>query len=198
MAPVFELEITLLESKHRIWRRLQTASNATFYELHYMLQFAMGWTNSHLHQFIVGDREEFICPPWEDIWEDEEVTNSKEVTIADRLTEPGDKIVYEYDFGDGWTHLVELVQILNPDAKQKYPVVMAGLGACPPEDCGGMGGYADILERFNKPGTEGQDELLEWLGEDFDPQHFDTMGVNMEFFRNFKRVMKQWDDYAMQ
>jgi hypothetical protein len=162
-----------------------------------MLQFAMGWTNSHLHQYIVGNREEYICPPYEGIWDDEEVTNSKEVKIADRLVQPGDKIVYEYDFGDGWTHHVQLVQILPPDAKLKYPVVMAGKGACPPEDCGGIWGYADILERFSKPQAEGYDELLIWLGEDFDPQHFDTVGVNTEYFKNFKRVMKKWDDFAM-
>ena len=197
MVPVFELEITLQHSKPRISRRIQIAADATFYELHYVLQFAMGWTNSHLHQFIVGDREEYICPPWEDIWEDDEVTNSKELRLSERLSAPGDKIVYEYDFGESWMHVIELIQTLEPESKQKYPKVIAGAGACPPEDCGGIGGYADLLEKLKKPRTKAYEELMEWLGEDFDPRDYDLAEVNKVYFKNFKKVMKAWDDYAV-
>lgn len=196
MVPIFEINITLDGSEPRIWRRIQVAADTTFYELHYILQFAMGWTNSHLHQFIIENREEYICPPWEDIWEDQEVTNSKELRLSERLATPGDKMVYEYDFGDGWTHILELIQNLEPASKQRYPQVTAGEGACPPEDCGGIGGYVDLLEKLKKPRTKAYKELMEWLGGDFDPQDYDLVKVNQMYFKNFKKVMKEWDDYA--
>ncbi len=194
MANILELDITLKESKPKIWRRVHVPADMTFYELHYVVQFAMGWTNSHLHQFVVGKGQEYIHPPFPD--DEEEATDSRETKISAHLAAPKDKITYEYDFGDGWEHEVVVKKVLEADPKQHYPVLIEGAGACPPEDCGGIWGYAEMLETLKKPGTEAYEELTEWLGEEFDPEEFELEETNEFYFKDFAAEMKEWDDLA--
>ncbi len=195
MANILELDITLKNSKPKIWRRVHIPADLTFHELHYVIQFAMGWTHSHLHQFEVGKRQEYIRPPREEDW-DEEATDSRETKISKHLAAAKDKITYEYDFGDGWDHEILIKKVLQADPKQHYPMLVAGERACPPEDCGGVWGYADMLEKLKKPGTAEYEEITEWIGEDFDPEEFDLEEINEAFFKNFKKEMKEWDKLA--
>ena len=171
---------------------MQGASGMTFPELHYAIQVAMGWTNSHLHQFILGRRGTYIGIPHPDYAMDME--DSRELKISEHLRAPKDKLEYEYDFGDSWEHEVVVKKVLKPEPGQSYPVCTDGHGACPPEDCGGVWGYADLLEILKKPGTDEYKEMTEWLGADFDPNDFDVAETNEAYFKNFKKEMQEWDD----
>ena len=103
------------------------------------------------------------------------------VTLADVAPAPGDRLVYEYDFGDGWEHdlLVEKVLELEPGAT--YPVCIKRRRACPPEDVGGIWGYAEFLEILSDPDHPEYEERLEWVGGEFDPEEFDVEDVNAAF-----------------
>lgn len=136
---------------------------------------AMGWQGGHLHVFSDGTTL-YGAPDAED--EDEFV-------LADMLVEPGDRLHYTYDFGDDWDHNIELEKVVPPDADAPatpVPACLAGKGACPPEDCGGAPGYANLKETIANPSAEDHEEMLEWLGledpTDFDPAAFDLASVN--------------------
>jgi Plasmid pRiA4b ORF-3-like protein len=100
----------------------------------------------------------------------------------DFLAEPGDRIRYAYDFGDFWEHDIVLEKMLEPDPDVRLPACVAGKGACPPEDCGGAWGYADLRDTLANPASEEHDAMLEWLGldsaDDFDPTAFDVDETN--------------------
>ena len=196
MSKILELDITLQGSKPKIWRRVLVPADLNFHELHYVIQFSMGWTNSHLHQFIVGRHDRCIGMPFDDGFDDMEMEDGREVNISELLANPKDKIKYEYDFGDGWDHLVEVKKVHEPEAGKHYPVVIGGAMACPPEDCGGVWGYADLVETMKKKGTKKYKEMLEWLGQDFDPEEFDMEGINEAYFTDFEKEVKGWDDLA--
>lgn len=197
MSKILELDITLSASKPKIWRRVLVPADLTFHELHYVIQFSMGWTNSHLHQFIVGRHDRCIGMPFDDGFDDMEMEDGRKVNISELLSAPKDKIKYEYDFGDGWEHIIEVKKVLQPEAQKKYPIVTGGAMACPPEDCGGIWGYANLVETMKKKDTDEYEEMLEWLGEEFDPAEFDMESINNEFFKNFKKEVKEWDDLAL-
>lgn len=174
-ASIYQLKVTLKGSKPPIWRRIQVRSDTKLPQLHEILQIAMGWMDSHLHQFIAG-RTFYGVPDPEfglDGMEDE-----SKIRLDRLLAFEKDKIVYEYDFGDGWEHDILLEKILEPDAAVHYPVCMTGKRACPPEDCGGVWGYANLLETLNDPQHEEYEDMLGWVGGEFDPAAFDLDEVN--------------------
>jgi len=170
---IYQLKITLKESRPPIWRRFQVRSDVTLAKLHRIIQEVMGWFDGHLHQFIVG-RIYYGVPDPDDL---SETRDERKVRLDQILSVPGRKIVYEYDFGDGWEHEIVLEKILSPDPKTRYPRCLDGARACPPEDCGGIYGYADFLEAIRNPEHEEHEEMLEWIGGEFDPEHFDAKGV---------------------
>ena len=104
------------------------------------------------------------------------------MTLADRLTRPGDRLTYAYDFGDGWEHVILLEKFVEPEPGARYPLCVGGRRACPPEDCGGPGGYDRLRSILADPSHEGHDEKLAWLGLEqagaFDPEEFDVEAVN--------------------
>ena len=195
MSKILELDIVLQDSKPKIWRRVLVPDNMNFHELHYIIQFAMGWTHSHLHQFLVGSYERRIGIPYGDD-DFDELEDSRNIKINSILNVPKDKIVYEYDFGDGWEHLVEVKKVHEPEKGKSCPVLIGGAMACPPEDCGGIWGYLDLVKAMKKKGSDEYEELVEWLGGEFDPQAFDMDEINKAYFKNFKKEMKEWDDLA--
>ena len=172
--PIYQLKVTLKGSKPPIWRRIQVSSDTRLGKLHRILQVVMGWTDSHLHQFIVG--QTYYGVPDPDF--DTDVRSERTVPLNRVLQEPKDKIVYEYDFGDGWEHEVLLEKVLPPDPATRYPVCLTGKRACPPEDCGGIWGYAEFLEAIMSPDHEEHESMLEWIGGSFDPEEFDVDDVN--------------------
>ncbi len=182
IASLHQLKISLKWSRPAIWRRVVVPADMTLDQLHDVIQIAMGWTNSHLHEFI-GDGGRFdggaFREPGPDLDElDDDAASEKNHTVADLAPRPKSKFVYEYDFGDGWRHDVTVEKILAPDPALKHPVCLAGKNACPPEDCGGIGGYYDMLKKLADPSDPEHDETKEWLGDEWDSAHFDLDQVN--------------------
>jgi len=172
----FQLKVTLLGTRPPVWRRLIVPADATLDEVHWIIQVAMPWQNSHLHQFHDTDRTTRYSDPE---FELEEVEDESGVRVRQVLREPKDRITYEYDFGDSWEHLIQLEKILPPrDDGKRRAECTGGKRAAPPDDVGGVWGYADFVEAIQDPDHERHEELLEWIGGEFDPEAFDSAEVN--------------------
>ncbi|MCK4732574.1 MAG: plasmid pRiA4b ORF-3 family protein [Methanophagales archaeon] len=177
---VYQFKITLKGIKPPIWRRIQVPETYTFWELHLAIQNAMSWTVCHLHEFELVNPEtglkQFIGTQNEDFGD--EVLPESNKKIADYFSMENQSAVYTYDFGDNWEHKIQLEKIVPREKGVKYPICMKGKRACPPEDCGGIWGYAELLEIIRNPKHEEYEEMLEWLGGEFDPEYFDVEEVS--------------------
>ncbi len=171
---IYQLKITLLGSEPPTWRRILVEDDVTLHRLHGILNRAMGWENCHLYQFVI-DRVMYSVPE-PDLMEDME--NAQKVHLNDLELGPRRKFIYRYDFGDGWEHEVLVEKVLLAAEGQKVPSCIAGANACPPEDCGGIGGYYGILEALGSPKHPNHEEMKEWVGDDFDSKHFDLARTN--------------------
>jgi hypothetical protein len=157
-------DIRLRELRPPIWRILEVPSRASFWELHVAIQDAMGWLDYHHHSFTlkprgggrplqIGIPDEFdadVLPGWEE-------------PIARWFTTPGDSAMYAYDFGDDWLHDLELIAIEPRARGVRYPRCTDGARACPPEDCGGVPGYLELLEVLANPAHPERDDMIAWL-----------------------------------
>jgi hypothetical protein len=174
-SPVLQLKITLRESQPPIWRRIQVRASTTLYKLHQVLQTVMGWTDSHLHQFIVDGAYYGIPDP---NWAELDIKSERGVKLGHIMTAVKDQFVYEYDFGDSWVHEIIVEQVLAAEPNIRYPLCLAGKRACPPEDVGGIWGYAEFVEAIQQPQHPEHDAMLAWVGSSFDPEAFDLQAVN--------------------
>lgn len=174
---VYQIKVTLRGTRPPIWRRVQVPKDVTLYRLHRILQVVMGWTDSHLHQFRVGDT--FYGTPDPEF--DFEVRNEKKVGLQDVLPRPKARVVYEYDFGDGWEHDLALESLVPALPKVRYPLVLAGKRRCPPEDVGGIGGFYHFLEVMGDAKHPEHRDMREWWGGPFDPDAFDVQEINRRF-----------------
>jgi len=169
---VYQFKITLINSKPAIWRRIQI-KNCTLDELHEHIQTAMGWTNSHLHHFDI-DGERYGDPDLlQDGFIDLGYHDSAEVNISRLIPSAGRRFnfLYEYDFGDDWRHEVLFEGCSEAEMGIQYPICIDGDRACPPEDIGGVWGFAEYLEAIADPEHEMHEEMLEWHGT-FEPEKF--------------------------
>ena len=174
---IYQLEIWLNEIEPRIWRKFEVPHNIRLDKLNDVIQDVMGWTNSHLHSFNVGEDEYSMPYPGDDAY-NEGMLDERKARLTDLVVRPKDRFVYVYDYGDNWEHTVELVEVKEPKKGVKYPVCLDGQRACPPEDCGGPWSYPEFLETSQgKDATERQ-ELIDWLGYEFDSEAFDVKEVN--------------------
>ncbi len=172
-----QLKVTIKHIEPLIWRRLQVPADIKLAALHDVLQTAFGWTDSHLHQFVIGDV--FYGLPDPDFSDWGRRVNDERRARLHKVTRRGVKrFLYEYDFGDGWEHQVILEKVHAPEEEVAYPRCVAGARACPPEDCGGPWGYQEFLEAILDPDHPDHDEMSEWLDEDFDSEAFDLEAVN--------------------
>jgi hypothetical protein len=167
------LRITLDEVVPSVWRRLLVPGSVRLGKLHDMFQSAMGWTDSHLHSFTIGDQ--LYGMHFDDYPEDE--IDERKVTVLRAIGEHR-RFAYEYDFGDSWGHEVVVEEATRSPLGLKYAVCIDGQNACPPEDCGGVGGYAELLEVLADPGHEDHDHFTQWVGGSFDPTLFDLVSTN--------------------
>ena len=172
-AVAYQLKITLEGSKPPIWRRVQVA-DCTLSELHEIVQVVMGWMNSHLHLFEYG-KDRFSDPRFE---LDANEFDETQVYLSQLVDDGCQKLRYCYDFGDDWCHTIKIEKALEPRPADKFPRCLKGVGACPPEDVGGMWGYYEFLEAIRDPKHERHDEFVEWGGEGIDPSLFDVNEVN--------------------
>ncbi|MGH2726980.1 MAG: plasmid pRiA4b ORF-3 family protein [Actinomycetota bacterium] len=182
-AMTFDVKVTLSEIEPPIWRRLRVSETLTLDRLHIVLQIAMGWTDSHLHQFLIDDRRYALPSPEDGI---DRPGDERKVRLSD-VVKVDSCFTYEYDFGDGWQHEVEVESVY--DGTPAVPAeCLDGRRACPPEDCGGPWGYVELLEILADPSHEEHGERREWVGDDFDPEAFDLPGVNDELRRFGSRL----------
>ena len=173
---IYQIKISLIGATPPIWRTVLVPSSLKLASFHEVIQLAMGWTNSHMHQFIANNI--FYGIPDEDFgMETEDETKYK---LSQLLSKEKDTIMYEYDFGDSWEHKILLEKILPDDGKTALPVCIKGKRACPPEDCGGIWGYEELLETISNPKHPDHEEMLEWLGGEFDPEAFDLEQINKD------------------
>jgi hypothetical protein len=170
-AEVFRLKVVLRGVKPRIWRRLELR-DCNLAHLHHILQAAMGWTNSHLHTFdVAGEQYGERHPEWE-------VADERRVKLSTIAGLGLKKFLYTYDMGDNWEHEITFQKSVAAEPGARYPRCIGGERACPPEDCGGIWGYEDLLAILRDPEHEEYEERLEWLGGEFDAEAFDVAEVN--------------------
>jgi hypothetical protein len=203
---IYQLKATLQGLRPPIWRRILIPDDFHLDELHHAIQISMGWTNSHLHQFtlrtktprqgrldyeiallsrrgsffeadVLGERV-FSDPEFEL----EDAEDESRARLVQILPKVGAKLEYLYDMGDSWEHHIVLEKILEPNPSISYPCCIAGRRACPPEDCGGVWGYADLIEALGDAKHERHEEVKEWAGE-IDPDHFDIDQTNAALAR---------------
>jgi hypothetical protein len=175
--PVLQAKVSLLgSSRPPVWRRLLVPADIRLDRLHGVIQAAMGWKDCHMHAFSDGSCEYGLADP--ELGHRDE----RKVTLGRLLEREGERIRYTYDFGDDWEHEIVLERVLAAGPGVRYPVCVAGKGACPPEDCGGAWGYEDLREVLADPAHEQHEEMLDWLGlqaaAEFDPARFDMEEVN--------------------
>lgn len=187
---VFQIKVSLIDSNPEIWRRLLVDSNTSLSDLHLILQTTMGWTNSHMHQFI-KDKVFYVDYDEGDSFVKTVDYRISETVLSDLLIRARSKMVYEYDFGDSWEHSIVLEKVLPTDALLVLPLCIGGERACPPEDCGGFWGYENMLEILKNKKHPERKEYLEWLGGDFDPEDFDSDEVN-ELLKSDNFGMFSW------
>ncbi len=163
---VYQFKVTLNEIEPPIWRRIQVPTKYNFWDLHVAIQDAMGWLDYHLHAFRFHKKHKHkvteIGIPGDE-FDDQVVLPGWEIPISDHFTEPGKAALYEYDFGDGWEHEVLLEGVLLKEQGAKYPRCIAGERACPPEDCGSVPGYYNLLEIIKDPGHGEYEQTIGWL-----------------------------------
>lgn len=180
MDEILQLKITLQNSKPPIWRRILVSSNTTFFKLHHILQTTMGWETCHLYEFNVHNyRIGELNDEFEDFgYGENDLADASSVALKKVITKVKDTFNYEYDFGDGWSHKIIVEKILPRDNKIKYPICIAGKLNCPPEDCGGVWGYYNLLDTIKDKKNPEHQMMLEWFGEGFDEKFFDKDEVN--------------------
>jgi hypothetical protein len=173
---IYQLKVTLAGVEPPVWRRVQVP-DGMLGDLHFVIQAAMGWQDSHLHEFVVNGNRYGPVMSGDLGTEDEEGVLLSQIVGGMKKT----RFAYEYDFGDSWEHEVLFEKAVEPEPKVKYPRCLDGARACPPEDCGGVWGYADFLEAMADPKHPEHRDMKEWVGGRFDPEKFSVEAVNKGF-----------------
>lgn len=182
---VYQFKVVLLGVAPPIWRAIQVPETYSFWDLHVALQDAMGWLDYHLHLFrvnkpVTGEVVQIGIPDDDPFEGDEPTLPGWNVPIAPYFPHPGVVARYDYDFGDGWEHEITLEAIVPRQRGKKYPLCLGGARACPPEDCGGVGGYEDLLAVIYDPTHEEYESTLQWLGGRFEPEKFNPSRVRFD------------------
>ena len=186
---VHQLKVTLRQVRPPVWRRIEVPSNTTLSELAAVLEAAMGWLGGHLHAFEAGDVSYEI--PDDESFGFRETVDERRARLNDVLPNVGAKMRWDYDFGDGWMHDIVVEAIEPARSDTTYPVCLAGRRACPPDDCGGPWGYANLLAALgDSTHPEHEEELTEWTPPAFDPGVFDIDEAN-EMMRT-ARPLRDW------
>ena len=194
-----QLHVTLIYSQPSIWRRIVVPTEISLGSLHAILQIAFDWTNSHLHQFRLSDQSANYSNPVFQLDEMGAPTSDEfGISVGQLLASPGQKLIYTYDFGDGWDHEIVLEKILTAEQAVRVPQCLDGDKAGPPDDCGGVGGYADLLDILQHPKHPEHQEMVSWLvgikSEFFDPDVFEMHYANhwlAKAFKTLPRLRKQ-------
>ncbi len=178
---VLSLKITLKHIKPPVWRRILVHDSMTLADLSTAIQIVMGWDAGHLHDFdIGGDR-------YGDPSITEDVSDESRKKLSGLIRSGVTRFAYTYDFGDNWEHDILIEKVLPANAPSAWPACLAGKRHCPPEDCGGPWGYADLLDILANPEHPDHEEQSEWLGDDFDPEAFSVAAADATLATVFRR-----------
>ncbi|NJM99272.1 MAG: plasmid pRiA4b ORF-3 family protein [Phormidesmis sp. RL_2_1] len=190
---VYQLKIALRGIRPPIWRRVQVRSDATLGHLHWVIQFAMGWTASHLHSFSIQGMEYSMARL--DIGLDElDMRDGQSVKLSKVIRGEKFKFFYLYDFGDSWEHEVLVEKVLTAEKDTHYPVCIKAKRACPPEDCGGTWGYQTLLKAIKDPKHPEHALRREWLGTSFDSEAVDLDDIN-DLLKTIPHDTAEFGDY---
>jgi hypothetical protein len=175
-----QLKVSLCDTEPIVWRRVLVPGATPLNSLHSVIQAAMGWEDRHLHVFeISGKRYSVPDPEWA---EDEVDFDERGVRVHPLLDEDA-LFTYEYDFGDGWVHNIEVEMVNSVDAPLLQAICLDGAGTCPPEDCGGPSGFADFVAIMADPAHVEHLDMVEWFGGAFDPDRFSLSDANSRIQR---------------
>ena len=189
---MFTFHIKLIGTEPLVTRTFKVSSESSMYVLHHIIQVVMGWNNYHLYQFEVGE----LVIADKRLWDEEEmgpITDVKDVSVGEVFTKVGIAAVYEYDFGDGWMHRLELVDRSIHPTQEVLPLVISGENACPPEDCGGIHGYKELLEVLKNPKNPEYRVTKVWVGSTFNPTKFNVDVCNKELGK-LNKYMKEYEE----
>ena len=179
---IVKLKVTLAGLRPPVWRRILVPATMTLGDLHDVIQAAMGWGNAHLHDFDIGG-DRFGDPSNTD-----DVGNENKLTLAGIMKFGVTRFKYTYDFGDDWVHLVAIEGTVPSDGDQPCPACIGGKRACPPEDCGGPYGLAQLLAVKADPSHPDHAEMSEWLDDDYDPEAFSVAAADAAVAARFARM----------
>ncbi len=189
-ARIYQLKISLPYIKPSIWRRLEVPGAITFCDLHDAIQTAMDWEDAHLWAFYVGKTEVSPASEQMDFPGVPQAQPADGTTLDQMLAGRRIKFRYVYDMGDDWLHEVKVEKVFAPEPKVVYPRCTGGERACPPEDCGGFPGYFHLLEATADPKHPEHNEMIEWVGEEWDPEAFDLDAINAALKPRSRRPRK--------
>jgi hypothetical protein len=172
---IYQLKVSLDGIHPPIWRRIQVSGNTSLLKLHDILQIVMGWEDYHLHMYTI--QGSIYGNLADDEFGELGTIDEARVKLRQVIFREGQRLSYEYDFGDSWDHTLRVEKILSQEGI-RYPWCLKGKRACPPEDVGGVWGYQDFLEAIRNPDHEEHDEYLTWVGGEFDSEAFNLQKVN--------------------
>jgi hypothetical protein len=179
--PVYQVKIILQDTDPVVWRKILVRSDVNLGLFHAIVQLVMGWTNSHLHQYFIHDKI-YSDPEFEigaEFVGDTPALDEYSLTLAGIASGGQTEFGYEYDFGDSWRHTI-IIERQNDESSgfQGLAMCIAGSRACPPDDCGGTGGFADLLQTIKNPKHEEYKSMMKWLGGKYDPELCDIAKIN--------------------
>ncbi len=196
MDAIYQIKCKLLYTKPVIFRTILVKSNITFYELHHILQIAMGWFNCHLFNFKYLDYYLELPNVEDDIFDSLgkfQKIDPRKIALNEFFISTNTVINYTYDFGDNWKHEIVLQKIIDPGTIVKsLPACIKGKYACPPEDCGSIPGYQNIINIMKNPKHREYKSYVKWLGAPFDMERFDIELVNEEL-QGLKEYIIDWE-----
>ena len=175
---IYQIKVTLRDTRPPIWRRLLVPAGLTLDALHDVLQVAMGWDDSHMHEFRIGPRRFGKPDPNDRLMGLDPIGNERTTHLYRVLGKVGAKAMYTYDFGDGWEHAIVVEKVLPPEPGVAYPICVGGKLQGPPEDCGGVPGYYNLLEALRDPNHPEHEDMLDWVGGELNPDAFSVDEVN--------------------
>jgi len=190
MNNIYQLKIELKGSEPKIWRRIQVAEDTSFSDLHDIIQLTMGWENSHLFEFKVNKVRIFDFEENFDDGSNPAERDSFDTLLNEIVNLIKTKFTYIYDFGDHWEHDIQVEKILPALKEKSFPICIDGERAGPPEDCGGIWGYQDILKILTDKNHPQYEEITSWLGDEWNAESFNCDHVNILL----KDYAEQWEE----
>lgn len=187
---ILQFKIELSEIKPLVWRRILVPTDYNFWDLHVAIQDSMGWLDYHLHHFEIKGKgkkkeEKIGIPDFERLDDLPEVYPGWEIPVLQYYNDLGVRARYLYDYGDSWWHTIQLEGYLVKEKKLKYPICIDGERSCPPEDCGGISGYYEMLKTLSNPEDEDYEDMKTWVGKNWNSEKFDKDKI--KFMNPFKR-----------